>query len=195
MKNYNWLRWIGVLPCAIASYFIIYGITKVLGHLSLLLSSDPDDYNWITKTTLPAFASGLGTYAYIKVGDYIAPKYKFATAIVLTIPMIILLSFTLYLQAAFRFRWDSLFEEVAGLVGLAYAFFEKNDGIYFQHKQELQHNIIIHKSDVESITLTERQIEAFRALYKAPEMPVEVIMAKLQGAKQHRESLKDDLEE
>lgn len=156
------LRWVGVLPSAVISYFLIYAISKTIGLSSI------DDSNDISAVfILPIVSSVLAVYAYITVGCILAPYYKFRTAIILAIPMACLLLFSLYLQVL-RFHIPTFFELIGSFIGLIVAIIfslkdERNriDAIEYAKNEAMAEHVKLLKSK-DFIDKYYRNDEAFK---------------------------------
>ena len=129
------LLWIAVLPGSIAAYFLGYAFFKIMGYFSAKIG-DPDDYSWITNITLPAFSSGLATYAFLLVGVFIAPNYKFYTLMILIILASGFFGISVFLLII-HFDRRAFFEDLGMLIGIIAGYIEINKKIQSGEKIDL----------------------------------------------------------
>jgi len=117
-NKYNWLRWVGLFPCAIAVYLLIYLSLRVW----MRTSSTPGLYD-IMDFVAPALAGIGSAYCYIWTGVKIAPSNKITTALVLLIILILSTGAAIYVDALAR-RYDRIIEDAFSIVGLVIAYKE-----------------------------------------------------------------------
>ena len=85
-KTVYWLRWVGVLPVAVAAYIVIQLIV-IIGNL---ITGLPDFY-------MQLFNSIAASYCFVYAGARTAPRYPFVVAVTLTVIFAILNSSVLTL--------------------------------------------------------------------------------------------------
>ncbi len=116
-------RWIGILPVAIASYFIVYAIMGICEGFATI----DYDNNWWDNSLkyylFPAIKGGVGAYCFVKLGVLCAPKYKKTIALILLI-LAILLTIGFILISFFLSHIKPMFEYVGNLVGCIIAYIQ-----------------------------------------------------------------------
>ncbi|RYX81259.1 hypothetical protein EON73_04930 [bacterium] len=183
------LLWISVLPAAIVGYLIA---TLLIDFSYSFYGNYDFGWNWlrlINKFFLVSAKSMGGALIFIYVGMKVAPVYKrevgiFLIAVAMMIPLCFII---IMLYVHYHYGANDYVTFIFHFLGCLMAF------AYLPEKEKATDKDS--KSNIDSSDLTPQQIATFRALYKAPEMPIRVIMAKLQAAKQYKESLEDDKEE
>ncbi len=119
--KYAWLRWIGVLPIAIAAYLIAYNLLRLLSLLNVLFEGKSPD-GWYNLYIIPIIAAGAAGYAFVSSGVFTAPYHKKHTGLVLLIVITLLIGGALFVVLS-KARVMSIIEVVASLVGAVIGFF------------------------------------------------------------------------
>jgi FtsH-binding integral membrane protein len=78
-KTVYWLRWVGVLPAAVAAYIVI----QVMVAIGNIITGLPDFY-------VQLFNSIVASFCFVYAGAKTAPRYSFIVALTLTIIFTIL---------------------------------------------------------------------------------------------------------
>lgn len=108
----------GLFPCAVAVYLLIYLSIRVWMHTS----STPGLYGIMDFVT-PAIAGTGSAYCYIWTGVKIAPSHKVTTALVLLIILILSTGAAIYVDAIAK-RYDRIIEDVFSVIGLTISYKE-----------------------------------------------------------------------
>lgn len=117
--NNNWIRWIGVLPAAVACYFIAYALIK----LSDLISGRDEEGSYsLAHLFVPLIASGAAGFYFVFTGTSIAPYYKRIVGLILLILVVLLSGMGVFLLIINGFKWDLFLETTGQIVGAAIAF-------------------------------------------------------------------------
>jgi hypothetical protein len=109
------LKWIAVLPVSVLAYALATLIWQVLPLLTAPMHGDPNPLiNFIhTNVITPAIAAA----AFVCAGTFIAPNYKKATALILTILICMIAGASLFVVNAITEKYLSNIEIVAEIVG------------------------------------------------------------------------------
>lgn len=129
IDNYKWLRWIAVLPSAILGYLLVYGLLKLVVLLSLWLNVNSKNAPFLWEYTLPAIASGFGSYFFIYFGAWVAPSFKKTTSLILLIIMSLAMGISV-LALIKEFNIALLLEIIGNLIGIVVGY-KKNENEYF----------------------------------------------------------------
>ncbi len=110
----SWLRWILVLPIAIASCLVVQVIVAILFSLADLLdeSNWPHSMNDLVTRMATYFA---GSYCFVFAGVFVAPSHKRHSAIVLTVVGIVLLTWFAVTALIKGSRWELSVSAIIGI--------------------------------------------------------------------------------
>ncbi|SOU87090.1 hypothetical protein [Tenacibaculum dicentrarchi] len=116
------LRWIGVLPIAVLSTFIINIIWSLLLLISPALYIE-DNFLWklVFVDILSAVLSGA---SFVYFGVYIAPNFKKETALILTIIFGIMSGISFFAANFLTSEYFSNISIISGIVGAISCYFE-----------------------------------------------------------------------
>ncbi len=91
------LKWICVLPGAIAASVLSFAIGSLIGYISTRMFIVGGDGRWIW-TISRLIANILAGYVFVYVGTMIAPKYKYQTSVTLCAIALIMVTVGITLQ-------------------------------------------------------------------------------------------------
>lgn len=95
--NYVWLKWLGILPCAVIAYLLTYFIGGFVfsfleAVFSILPFSNPygydEDPDWNNGGFAEVLQAVFSCVAYLEIGQKISPSYKKIVSLILLIIVI-----------------------------------------------------------------------------------------------------------
>ncbi|RYE57173.1 MAG: hypothetical protein EOP48_06400 [Sphingobacteriales bacterium] len=115
-----WLRWVGILPCAVVCYLIAFFSVKLYDFI--FLRAEAGDIN-LLHLIVPGLASGIAGYFFVYIGTAIAPNYRKIVALILMIIAVLVSGMGAFILIIYRFDWQVLLETLGQVVGAAIAFY------------------------------------------------------------------------
>jgi hypothetical protein len=115
------LRWLAILPAAIATYLLAYALYKLLFWVSTYFSEDRD--GWFATYAAPGISAGAGGYFFVFVGYYIAPSFKKHNALVLMVIVAMLMGIGTFVGVKAGHS-ISVIEALASVVGAIIGYFK-----------------------------------------------------------------------
>lgn len=134
------LRWIALLPAAVAGALLAYNLTKWIQAGAYIRYVDINSYTIfgvnILKIVIELMASAFMGVAFVYIGAFVAPKYKRVVAIVFAVIMAIIALVALYF--AFFVNPTSNLQDnimyvltniaaIAGAIGAVFVWWEKTE--------------------------------------------------------------------
>ena len=117
MANKNkwlWLRWIGVLPVAIACYLLVFALLNI------------PSFSWLGGKNIlfTGITSGISAFLYVFIGAYVAPTHHKKVAFILLISIGCIICVSIYQLLKDSFTWSFVIEIIGQMIGAIAAFFE-----------------------------------------------------------------------
>lgn len=109
--NYVWLKWLGILPCAVIAYLLTYFIGGFVfsfleAVFSILPFSNPygydEDPDWNKGDFTQLSQAVFSCFAYLVMGHEISPSYKKTVNLILLIILIVVMILNLFFKIVQR---------------------------------------------------------------------------------------------
>ncbi len=120
--NYNWLKWIGVLPVSILAYAVMfYGINLINYITKFFWTVDKWSMFYWFQYLIPIIANACGAYFYVQSGSNFAPNHKKKTAFILFTLLFIITLVSIVMRIIEK-EYSELIAYFAMLISAFYAY-------------------------------------------------------------------------
>lgn len=117
------LRWVGVLPFAVASYLIGYAFYKLIFALQIWLDFGGNADSFLNKYFFAAFAAGIGGFLFVTFPSMLAPTGKKYVSLILLILLAMFMGIAVF-AGILQEHALGILEGVASVVGAVIAYIQ-----------------------------------------------------------------------
>lgn len=114
------LRWIAILPCAVASYFLGYALYKFLFWVSDYLNQEEN--GWFKEYLTFIISGGVAGYAFVFISSQLAPVHKKNVALILLVLLAMCMGIGVF-AGILEKHTLSILEATSGVIGGVIGYF------------------------------------------------------------------------
>lgn len=121
-SNFNWLKWIGVLPVSILVYAVVFYSINIINYINKFFWTEDkwSMFYWF-QYLIPIISNSCGAYFYVQTGSNFAPSHKKKTGFLLFILLFILTLISVVMRIIEK-EYTELFTYFAMLISAFYAY-------------------------------------------------------------------------